>query len=249
MNKPSHTSHPRFSVVIPCYNESAVIEAALLSLKQQDFTGTYEIIVVDNNCTDDTASKAKNAGVRVVVEKNAGVCWARQKGTESAQGEIIISADADSTFNKNWLSRIDEKFRSDPSVVAVTGPFRYENGPFWAIYADALFGFANSIYKLTGWVLYAPGANTAFKKSAWEGYNTVMTQYGDEVDLLRKLRRKGKVVFNSRPVVMTSPRRLKKGLIYNLFVSLLFYSFLEYNLNRIFKRRFFGQAPAFRDGS
>lgn len=240
-------AQPRFSVVIPCYNESATIGTALRSLRRQDFTGSYEVIVVDNNSSDDTAKRAKELGAQVVFEKRPGVCWARQTGTEAAKGEIIVSTDADSTFEPDWLSKLDAAFRRDPQAVAIGGPFHYQGGPRWAVYAVYLFNFTSLIYKLTGHVGYVPGANLAFKKSAWSGYNTLMTQYGDEVDLLRKLRHKGKVVFDNSIVVHTSPRRLHRGLLYNIFVSFLLYSFLEYHLNRLFKRRFFGGYPAIRD--
>ena len=46
---------PRFSVVIPAFNEERLIGECLQSLARQDFAGGYEVIVVDNNCTDDTA--------------------------------------------------------------------------------------------------------------------------------------------------------------------------------------------------
>lgn len=237
----------RFSIVVPCYNESAYIKKTIKSLQAQTFPDPYEIIIVDNCSTDNTARIAKSMGVKVVKEKRAGVCFARQKGTEVARGEIVVSTDADSTFDKNWLKRIDQAFNQSDDIVAVTGPFTYDGGPVWSGYADILFNALGLIYNLTGKVLYSPASNFAFKKSAWEGYNTTMTQYGDEMDQLRKLKRKGKVVFKSHLIVKTSARRLQKGLLYNVFISLLVYSILEYNLNRLFKRRFFGQAPAFRE--
>ncbi len=46
------------SVVIPAYNEAGYLESTLKSLQQQDFAGAYEVIVVDNNSTDDTAAVA-----------------------------------------------------------------------------------------------------------------------------------------------------------------------------------------------
>ena len=70
----------RFSVVVPAYNEAAYIGRALDSLQHQDFDGTYEIIVVDNNSTDSTADVAARYGVRVVSEPQQGVCAARQRG-------------------------------------------------------------------------------------------------------------------------------------------------------------------------
>ena len=49
----------RFSVVIPCYNEADYIADTIKSLRAQTFRGGYEIVVVDNNCTDDTVEIAR----------------------------------------------------------------------------------------------------------------------------------------------------------------------------------------------
>src|SRR5450756_2383718 len=68
---------PRFSVVVPAYNESAFLGECLQSLASQDFSGTYEVIVIDNNSTDQTAKIARLHGATVVGEQHPGVCWAR----------------------------------------------------------------------------------------------------------------------------------------------------------------------------
>src|ERR1700740_3471780 len=112
-------SLPRFSVVIPAYNEAEFLGSCLDSLRAQDFRDPYEIIVVDNNSTDATADAARSRGVTVVHEPKPGVCSARQRGTAAARGEIVVSTDADTTFGSDWLSRIDRAFRDDPARVAV----------------------------------------------------------------------------------------------------------------------------------
>jgi glycosyltransferase involved in cell wall biosynthesis len=121
----------RFSVVIPCYNEAGYVAAALRSLRDQNYAGGYELIVVDNNCADDTADIARGLGARVVTEQVPGVCGARQKGTEVSGGEIVISADADTIYAPDWLAKIDQVFRADDQVVAIAGPCRYVDGPLW----------------------------------------------------------------------------------------------------------------------
>ena len=122
----------RFSVVVPAYNEAAYLGRALESLQHQDYDGTYEIIVVDNNSTDDTAAIAAGYGVRVVRERQQGVCAARQRGVDCASGEIIISTDADTTQPRDWLRTIDARFAASDRTVAVAGPCRYQNPSWWA---------------------------------------------------------------------------------------------------------------------
>ena len=239
---------PRFSVVIPAFNEATYIADTLDSLKHQDFDGEVEIIVVDNNSSDQTAAVARGLGAKVVKEKNPGVCWARQKGTELATGEIIVSTDADTFFDPNWLSQIDNQFIKNPKVIAVAGPCRYMNGPLWAeVYPHLLFSPFSLIYKLTGKTYYASATNLAFYKGNWSGYDTALTQGGDELDILRRLRKEGRVAFDNKNPTYTSARRQVRGFLYNFFITFWIYYILEYNLARIFKRPVLGSAPHFRN--
>jgi glycosyltransferase involved in cell wall biosynthesis len=239
---------PRFSIVIPCYNEARYIADTVNSLRRQTFGGSYEIIVVDNNCTDDTAEIARGLGVRVVRESNPGVCWARQTGTEESTGEIVISADADTTYAPDWLAKIDQAFGKDVRVVAVTGPCRYVGGPFWGrLYARILFGVVHLVYRVTGRIAYVTATNIAFRRKHWSGYDVNLTQGGDELNLLRDLRARGRVSYVHTNPTYTSSRRLTRGLLYSFFVTLLVYYLLGYLLNRLFKRRVIGMAPAYRN--
>jgi len=120
---------PIISVVIPAYNEEKYIGDCLNSLKNQDFDGEYEIIVVDNNSTDNTRIIAEKSGVRVLFEPQRGVCAARQKGAKAAEGEIIVSTDADCVFAKNWLNNIYRALNEDKKIVAITGPIEYSPPP------------------------------------------------------------------------------------------------------------------------
>jgi glycosyltransferase involved in cell wall biosynthesis len=244
MNK---SSKPRFSVVIPCYNEADFISATLDSLKSQIFEGSVEIIVVDNNCTDETVDIAKKYGAKIVEEKNPGVCWARQAGTKAANGEIVISTDADTIYSKNWLSNINNAFEKNKKLVAVGGPCTYITGPLWGrSFTHFLFGAVYLMQHVIGHPFYMSATNIAFKKSAWKGYNVNLPQAGDELDLLHGLRKQGKVKFIFRNSTYTSGRRLEQGFIYNVFVTFLYYYMTAYYINRIFGREIIGSAPAFR---
>jgi glycosyltransferase involved in cell wall biosynthesis len=241
---------PRFSVIVPAYNEARFIGACLDSLLRQDFNDPYEIIVVDNNSTDETALIAKSHGVIVVHEERRGVCWARQLGTEVASGEIIVSTDADTVFPSDWLSRIDREFRSDGRRIAVAGPFRFVNAPWWGrAWTYGLFGYVLVVSRVAKRVPYIAAANVAFRKSAWPGYNTYATQGGDELDLLRNLQARGTVAFVPDNAVFTSPRRLPSGLFYNILVTLCYYYVIGYTINRIARRPVIGMAPAFRSAT
>jgi glycosyltransferase involved in cell wall biosynthesis len=238
----------RFSVVVPCYNEESYLAETIRSLQGQDFDGGYEIVVVDNNSTDATAEIARGLGVRVVTEPVPGVCNARQAGTEASSGEIVVSTDADTTHAPDWLANIDRSFRAGDHVVAVVGPCRYQDGPRWGrAFARALFGAVGLVYRATGRTCYVSATNIAFRRDRWTGYDTRLTQGGDELDVLRRLRRQGTVVYDRTNPTFTSGRRFARGLAYNLFVSLFLLYLSAYFVNRVFGRRVIGSAPAFRD--
>jgi glycosyltransferase involved in cell wall biosynthesis len=237
----------RLSVVVPAHNEENFLGDCLDSLLAQDYPGDYEIIVVDNNSTDGTASVALARGVRVVTEPRPGVCWARQAGTSVASGEVVVSTDADTVYARDWLSRLDAGFLGDPSVVAVAGPCRFVDAPWWGrLYAGSLFRSVNFLARMTGRVPYVAAANIAFRKDAFAGYDTRATQGGDELGLLRSLRKRGKVRFDAANPVFTSARRMRRGLAYNVAVTFCFYYVIGYALNRMSGRTVVGMAPSVR---
>jgi glycosyltransferase involved in cell wall biosynthesis len=86
------------SVIIPCKNE----EAALYFMLQKIPKYVDEVIVVDNNSTDNTAYVAKLMGAKVISEKRTengnGYGFAHQTGMKHAKGDIIIALDGDDTY-------------------------------------------------------------------------------------------------------------------------------------------------------
>jgi glycosyltransferase involved in cell wall biosynthesis len=239
---------PTVSIVVPALNEARLIGDCLDSLAQQDYPGPLDVIVVDNGSTDATAEVARDLGARVFVEDRRGVCYARQLGTAAAGGDIVVSTDADTVFARDWVSRIVAAFaRGGDGLVAVCGPCRYVDAPFWVRpYNAALFGVVTLYYRLTGRVCYATATNIAFRRTAWHGYQVELSQGADELGLLHSLRTSGRVHFEQGNATFTSSRRLYRGLLYSLFVTCLWYYLIAYNVNRIAGRRVVGNAPVLR---
>src|SRR5688500_16557997 len=99
------------SIIIPAFNEERLIEQCLksiyASLAANNKPGfTSEIIVVDNNSTDNTATLAKQAGVRVVFEPINQIGRARNTGAAEATGDWLLFVDADSVLNPELLADI-----------------------------------------------------------------------------------------------------------------------------------------------
>jgi glycosyltransferase involved in cell wall biosynthesis len=238
---------PRLSVVIPAYNEAGYLAETLRSLQDQDFAEPYEVIVVNNGSTDDTAALAQGFGVRVLHEPQPGVCAARQRGTAEARGDIVVSTDADTVHPRDWLTRLDAAFRAHPEAVAVAGPCRYADPPWWAaVFPPLWFAAVAGVHRRFGRVFYLTATNVAFRRDEFPGYDTTLTQGGDEVDLLRRLQRWGPVVWDGGNPVHTSSRRMDQGLPYTLLVSFGYHYATAYLLNRVSRRADVRVAPAIR---
>ena len=238
----------RFSVVVPAYNEAASLPAALASLRRQDVgADQFEIIVVDNGSDDDTPAIARSYGARVVVEPRRGVCDARQAGVDAALGEFVVSTDADTTHPADWLRRIDLGLRSRPDAVAIGGPCRYADPPWWGrVFPLIGFALVAATSRLRGRPSHLTATNVAFRREGFPGYDTRLTQGGDEVDLLRRLVVWGPVLWDSGNEVVTSARRFRRGLLHTLVISYGYYYALSSVVNRIAGRRVIGVAPAVR---
>jgi glycosyltransferase involved in cell wall biosynthesis len=239
--------NPRLSVVIPAFNEAHYLGRCLESLLRQATDTAYEVIVVDNASTDATAAIARSYGASVVTESRQGVCHARQAGLREARGEFVVSTDADTIFPEDWLSRIERSF-TDTGAVAAAGPVRFASAPPWAgAWTGLLFWAVGTWARIFGRPPYASACNLAFRRAAFGGYNTSLTQGGDELAVLRDLKAKGSIVFDPANRVETSARRVVRGFVYNVVVTFLLLYLVEYGLSRLTNRSVFGSYRAFRD--
>jgi glycosyltransferase involved in cell wall biosynthesis len=99
----------RFSVVVPVHNNSVDLRNCIESLKALDYPRErYEIIVVDNSSTDDTAAVATSMGVTCISETQFQSSYAaRNTGIKAAGGDFIAFTDSDCVVDKGWLKAID----------------------------------------------------------------------------------------------------------------------------------------------
>ncbi len=203
------------SIVIPALNEEKFISACLRSLKNQSYDGEYEIIVVNNGSTDKTGEIARAAGAIVLsYPEKKNVFYARQKGADAAKGDIIVQADADTTYPEDWLKRIAEQFAAHPRAVAVAGRFLYDKPPFWARIEYLLRHLTNLLTVFfAGRPIIISGATFAFRRQAFlagNGYRDI-TYAPDQYGIASRLSNQGKIIYDSRIHVFTSPRRVQKS--------------------------------------
>lgn len=116
---------PRFSVVIPAYNEAALLPRLLDSLERAReryaVPDAVEIIVADNQSTDATAAIAAARGCRVATIDKRVIAAARNGGAALAQGEILAFIDADSSVHPQTFAAIDQALASGRCVAGATG--------------------------------------------------------------------------------------------------------------------------------
>ncbi len=103
------------TVVVPAWNEEKTIQKTLDSLSRQQTKMPFEVILVDNNCTDNTVNVANTFQdrinhLRVVCETTQGIGAARNTGFDLASSDLIASTDADTNVPENWISEIYERF-------------------------------------------------------------------------------------------------------------------------------------------
>ncbi|OGG29835.1 hypothetical protein A2971_03500 [Candidatus Gottesmanbacteria bacterium RIFCSPLOWO2_01_FULL_46_21] len=198
---------PIISVIVPAYNEELYIAACLDSLKEQQTSVSYEIIVADNNSSDRTVSIAKKCGAQVTVAKQKGYAHTATTAISHAHGRIIAMTDADTLVPPLWLSTISEAFKKYPDVVAVGGPFRYYDGPGYLRF------FIDNINRIYPRLLTATicGMNMAFRREAYQAVGGFSPDINLQADtyLGQKLSKLGKLYFLKNNTVVSSARRYR----------------------------------------
>lgn len=203
----------RVSVVVPARNEEAMLPTCLAALRQQSLKD-FELIVVDSASSDHTGKVARSFGARVVRLEEPGVARARQAGFEAAQGEIIVSTDADAIPSPGWLERLIAPFQ-DPEVVGTFGTLQLTGKGVWAGLGQPLFTWSQGVNFHLGRPLFC-GPNFAVSKAAFYAVGGFKESNGypkvaEDVRLARKLKKRGKIVFLRDLKMFVSARNLQGG--------------------------------------
>lgn len=155
------------SVVTPAYNEGDNIRKCIASLQNQDFPReNYEIIVVDNNSSDNTAEVVKSLDVTYTFEGKQGCGEARNAGIRLARGEIIALIDSDCIADPGWLKHLVAAF-DDPTIGCAAGEITVANQDSLGDLEKFLLedGFLSQKPHLEHPFLpFAATANTAYRK-------------------------------------------------------------------------------------
>ena len=130
------------SIIICTYNRKKYVGETLLRLANNRYNGEWELLLIDNNSTDSTASICKtfaaqhpNVPFRYFVETHQGLSYARNRGIKEAQGDWFVFLDDDAFVGENYLERLSQYIQQIPEMDAFGGRIYplFEDGitPSW----------------------------------------------------------------------------------------------------------------------
>jgi glycosyltransferase involved in cell wall biosynthesis len=208
------------SVVIPAFNEEAILDRTLEAVHATTAGASCEVIVVDNESTDRTAEIAARSGARVITEPVHNIARVRNTGAAAAGGDVLVFLDADTLVSRDLLAAIANVLRDENTIggaVAVEyTEFRrwwmkgYVAGwRFWSRYFDMKQGAAQFC------------RTDVFQRLG--GYDESIYM-GEDIEFYWRMARHAKrtgarVHFLEKPRVLTSSRRFDRM---GLWKTLLF---------------------------
>lgn len=214
--------YPSISIVIPAHNEEDRIGQAIETLLEAAYPGEKEVLVVDDGSTDHTYVRAlpyaKAGRIQLFRRETASglKALAVNYGLLFARGEIILTVDADTSFETDTLLNVVRPFR-DPAVKAVAGNVRVGNRVNLLTRLQA-FEYAVSmelgkhLQALLNTIMVIPGALGAFRRETVRQIGSLdVDTITEDFDLTLKLHKvPGRVIFASDAVAWTvAPTRLK----------------------------------------
>jgi GT2 family glycosyltransferase len=216
------TAPPSVSILIASYNRSTLLretlDALLDRLAAEPPEQALEILVIDNNSTDDTAAVVaefarRDERIRYVRETQQGLSHARNRGIAEARHEVLVFVDDDVDFETNWLGELLRPF-ADPTVGMAGGrmlPYRMALPDWLPRRYYYLIGIVD-LGETYGEVPEASGGNIAVRRAAFERAGTFDVALGrtgkkllgnEEVDLSIRIRKAGfRIVYNPAAIVL-----------------------------------------------
>jgi len=201
-------------IVIPVFNEQDQIKSCLESIANQSVLPD-EVIVVDNNSSDNTATIASEYPfVKVVQERQQGVLYARTAGFNAVKSDIIGRIDAETHLKSDWVEQVKRIFE-DESISAVSGPVGFHDAPFrkLGLFADKNIRKATWNIGIKDDAVFLFGSNMAMRKKAWNKVKNKVCARKDvheDIDLAIHLDQIGEIIaFDETLTAMTSSRRMQ----------------------------------------
>lgn len=121
---------PRISIIIPAYNAAAFLPQCLDSIFSQEYTD-FEVIVIDDGSTDDTAALLEHYHLaKVIHQENQGMSTARNRGIDEAKGEYILFVDSDDLLTGGALATLAPELTGEDIIGFNTKKFHEATGEY-----------------------------------------------------------------------------------------------------------------------
>jgi glycosyltransferase involved in cell wall biosynthesis len=208
------------SIVIPMFNEAENVESTVSRVEQAlaSFKGTYEIIAVDDGSIDDTLGilyrlKEQKGKIEVVsYPKNIGRGMALRRGFQESKGEVIVSIDADLSYDPGYILDLVDILAKDPNLdFVVASPYMpgggVENVPVLRLWVSKL---GNKILRLAmpNRIYTSTGIFRAYRKKVLDSLELESDGKEIHLEILSKALALGYRVKES-PAILTSRKRGK----------------------------------------
>ncbi len=196
------------SFVVPAHNESEFIEQTLTHIHAaaKALERPYEIIVVNDDSSDDTASMAERCGARVVSVCLRRIGGVRNAGAKAAKGGTLVFVDADTMLPEQTLSTAMNSLTIDTIGGGAAVSFDCKV-PWWASAIGWLWNFLSPRF---GW---AAGCFIFVKREAFESVGGFDESYyvGEELVLSQALKSVGRFVILKTPVITSGRKTISHG--------------------------------------
>lgn len=219
------------SIIIPAYNEEHYLRSCLDSIAAQTHQPD-EVIVVNNNSTDTTAAVAAEYNfVTVVAESRQGRGYARTKGFNTTNCDIIGRIDADSVLAPDWCERVLEHFQ-DSTIGGVTGVAKVALLPRIQRPKSILWPWLYTLWSVAenGFELMW-GANMAIPATVWQEVKAGVCNddrlVHEDQDISFLVSATGRPVIRDNKLLIYTD-----GQTFNYFPKLLYYTWLRYRTKR-----------------
>jgi GT2 family glycosyltransferase len=201
---------PFVSVIVCSYNGARTLAACLESLGKLNYPA-YEVILVDDGSTDDTAyAAAQFPSVRYIHQANHGLSHARNTGAAAAKGDVFAYTDSDCMVDADWLYYLIGALVSG-DYAGVGGPNITPPAQNWIQACVAAAPGGPSHVLLTDTIAeHIPGCNMAFYRWAFDGVGGFDPEYrkaGDDVDFCWRIQQAGWVIGFSPTAIVWHYRR------------------------------------------
>jgi len=210
---------PELSIIICTYNREDFLPLTLQSLSLQSLDKhLYEVLVVDNNSTDRTASLCQefiehhpDINLRYFLEKNQGLAFARNRGIKESSGRIISFIDDDAEARSDYAMNLIRTFQEYSNYDAIGGKviplFPEKKEPAWL--SKYIWGVVAKVDKGDHPVPFKKkvpaGCNMAFRKVVFETiglFDTKLAHRCDDLYIFGKLKAMHKVALYAPDVVV-----------------------------------------------